>query len=75
MTEPGLPIPPHRTPAARAEKLIPAALAILGAICLVGLVSLAVAAWPFNPGEIQWRVQFLDVATTLTAVPRSWPSS
>jgi hypothetical protein len=68
MTEPGLPIPPHRTPAARAQKLIPAAMSVLAAIGVVGLVAVAVAAWPFAPGEMRWRVQ--AIATLLTAVPQ-----
>jgi hypothetical protein len=68
MTSPESIIPPHRTPAARAEKLIPAVLFVLAAICATGLVSLAVAAWPFAFGEIQWRVHF--EATTLTAMPQ-----
>jgi len=61
-------IPPHRTPAARAQKLVPAALAALGAICVVGTASLVVGVWPFAFGEVQWRVQ--TVAVVLSAVPQ-----
>ena len=68
MTEPGLPIPPHRTPAGRAENLIPAAIALLAVICLIGISSLAVAAWPFAFGELQWRFQV--AVLLLSSVPQ-----
>lgn len=68
MIDADLIVPPHRTPAARAEKLIPAALAVLGAICLVGTVSLVVGVFPFAPGEVQWRVQ--AAAAVLSSVPQ-----
>ena len=68
MTSPESIIPPHRTPAARAEKVIPAAIAVLAAICLVGVLSLAEAAWQPAVGDVLWRVKF--EATTLTAMPQ-----
>ncbi len=68
MIDADLVVPPHRTPAARAEKLMPAALAVLGAICIVGTVSLVAGLSPFAPGEVQWRVQM--GAAVLSAVPQ-----
>ncbi len=68
MTEPGLPIPPHRTPAGRAEKLIPAMIFMLAAICLIGLELLTVVmgAWPIEPFELQWRVQVFTLLLSAT---------
>lgn len=68
MRDADLVIPPHRTSFARAEKLIPAALALLWAICVVGIAGLAVGVWPFALGDVQWRVQ--TAAVVLSAVPQ-----
>jgi hypothetical protein len=61
MTESTLPIPAYRTPAARADKLIPAATALLVALCVAAVCRLALGAWPFAISETRWRFETADL--------------
>ena len=67
MTGTVAPIPPHLTPAGRAEELIPALLVLLVVIGLGGIVAFPVSVWPFEISETVWRER--SGALYLTTMP------
>ena len=68
MGDPAPVIPPYLTPAARAEKLIPAAVALLAMICFLVVSALAAAAWPMAFSDTRWR--FRNASLLLAAEPQ-----